>query len=308
VGQGSTFTFTARLVKQAETANHRETSASELRGARLLVVDDHAANRLLLVRLLEGWGCRASEAPDAQTALECLRQAALERDPFHAALVDMQMPGTDGLALGAAIKADRTIAVTRLVMLTSLGQRGDAAGLHRLGFDGYLTKPLRQQHVRDCLALVLGRKADTGASGAGDLITRHTLEELRRRRVRILLAEDNRVNQKVLLAILQRLGYHADAVENGAEAIAALDQREYDLVFMDCQMPELDGYEATRAIRQRGAPFSGIPIVALTAHAMQGDREKCIQSGMDDYLPKPVTPSAVAAALERWLPRTVASG
>jgi two-component system sensor histidine kinase/response regulator len=302
-GHGSTFSFSVRLQKQPECGERRDVVASELRGVRLLIVDDHASNRLLLVRLLTAWGCRAVEADGADAALPLLREASAAGDPFLAALLDLQMPGVDGLSLGTAIKADPAIAATRLIMLTSLGQRGDAAAARQLGFDGYLTKPLRQQHVRDCLALTLGRQPTDRETGAGPLITRHTVEELRRRRIRILVAEDNRVNQKVLLAVLQRLGYGADAVENGGEAIAALERRDYDLVFMDCQMPEVDGYEATRAIRLRSEPFSRIPIVALTAHAMQGDRDVCLAAGMDDYLPKPVTPASVAAALERWLPR-----
>ncbi len=302
-GEGSTFSFTARVERQPEPAVRRDLVPSELRGAKVLVVDDHAVNRRLLIRLLEAWGCKALAVADADSALAALREAAAGEEPYRAALIDMQMPETDGQMLGAAIKAEPVIAPTVLIMMTSLGHRGEAAELKRLGFTGYLTKPLRQQHIRDCLALALGRGADTSASPAEHLITRHTVNELRRARVRILLAEDNRVNQKVILAILQRLGYAADAVENGEQAVSALEKGPYDLVFMDCQMPAMDGYEATRAIRRRGAPFRNVPIIALTANAMQGDREKCIAAGMDDYLPKPVTPSSVTSALERWLPR-----
>jgi PAS domain S-box-containing protein len=306
-GHGSTFTFTVRVVKQPESAERHEPVASELRGAKVLVVDDHSTNRLLVVRLLMGWGCRPVEAADAAAALAALREAAAAGDPFQAALVDMQMPGTDGQMLGAAIKADTSIAGTRLVLMTSLGQRGDGGALRRAGFDGYLAKPLRQRHLRECLSLVLGRGASASpAAPAAQLITRHTVEELRRSRVRILLAEDNRVNQQVFLAILKRLGYRVEAVANGEDAVLALERGHYDVVFMDCQMPVMDGYEATRAIRQLPDPIRGVPIVALTAHAMPGDREHCIAAGMDDYLAKPVTPAAVAAALERWLPRTPA--
>jgi PAS domain S-box-containing protein len=302
-GQGSTFAFTARLKKQPESAARRDPVASELTGARVLVVDDHSTNRLLVVRLLEAWGCRPVEAADAASALAVLRAAVAESDPFQVALIDMQMPDTDGKMLGAAIKADPSIAATTLVLMTSLGQRGETGAIRRLGFDGYLTKPLRQRHVRDCLALALGRRLDASAPAPDHLITRHTVDELRRSRVRILLAEDNRVNQQVILAILKRLAYAVDAVQDGQAAIEALERVSYDLVLMDCQMPIMDGYEATRAIRQSAAPFKSIPIVALTAHAMQGDRQHCIEAGMDDYLAKPVTPAAVAAALERWLPR-----
>jgi CheY-like chemotaxis protein len=218
----------------------------------------------------------------------------------------MQMPDTDGHMLAAAIKADPAIAGTRLILMTSLGQRGDSAEIRRLGFDGYLAKPLRQRYLHECLALVLGRGVCASPATPAQLITRHTVEELRRSRVRILLAEDNRVNQQVFLAILRRLGYRVEAVGNGQEAVLALERGAYDLVFMDCQMPVMDGYEATRAIRHLVAPLSAVPIVALTAHAMQGDREQCIQAGMDDYLAKPVTPAAVAAVLDRWLPRSTA--
>jgi two-component system, sensor histidine kinase and response regulator len=302
-GKGSTFTFTVTLEKQPETATVSDAAAFELTGTRVLVVDDHEANRLLLVRLLKSWGCRPEPACGAAEALAVLHAAVEQDDPFKAALVDMQMPDVDGQSLGVAIKADPAISRTALVMMTSLGHRGEAATLHRLGFDAYLTKPFRQRHVRDCLALVLGRTGKGEDAAPAPLITSHTVDELRRARVRILLAEDNRVNQKVLLAILRRLGYNADAVESGDDVLVALERTAYDLVLMDCQMPGMDGYDATREIRRRRTGFSSIPIVALTAHAMQGDREKCLEAGMDDYLSKPVTPAAVAAVLDRWLPR-----
>ena len=170
-------------------------------------------------------------------------------DPYRVALQDMQMPDMDGEELARRIKAQPEFAETRLVMMTSMGQRGDAARFTELGFAGYLAKPLRQSQLRECLALVLGRQETPQAAAVPGLVTRHTVSEARKRRVRILLAEDNATNQLVALKILERLGYRADAVADGQEAIAALRNIPYDLVLMDCQMPEMDGFEATRQIR-----------------------------------------------------------
>ena len=303
-GEGSTFWFTARLEKQKGDGAAFPEIAAEIRGTRALVVDDHETNRLLVSTLLHSWGCRCEEAESAREALEKLRAGDEEGSPFQVALLDMQMPEMDGEELGRRIKADEKLRETVLVMMTSLGRRGDAGRLEAAGFAAYLSKPVRQSHLHDALALALGAKsAGKGTPAAPKLITRHTLSEAKKRRIRILLAEDTPTNQAVALAILKKLGYRADAVADGREALEALEAIPYDLVLMDCQMPEMDGYEATRRIRELGSdhPASRIPVVAMTAHAMKGDREKCLEAGMDDYLSKPVKPARLAEVLERWL-------
>ena len=188
-------------------------------------------------------------------------------------------------------------------MMTSLGKRGDAKRLEAIGFSAYLTKPVKQSQLYDCLATVLGGGAAPAKTPETALVTRHTLHEARRRKVRILLAEDNLTNQQVALGILEKLGFRADAVANGREAIQALETIPYDIVFMDVQMPVMDGFEATRAIRsgKTGVPNPRIPIIAMTAHAMKGDRERCLEAGMDDYVSKPIAPQALAEALEKWV-------
>jgi CheY-like chemotaxis protein len=257
--------------------------------------------------MLSSWGCRHEEVESADAALQALRKAAAEGDPFCIAVLDMHMPDVDGEMLGAAIRCDRDLRETALIMMTSGGSRGDAARMEKAGFAAYLVKPVRQSQFYDCLAVVLGRKFPAQASVSvgppSGLITRHTLAEQAKLRLRILLAEDNVVNQKVALKTLEKLGYRADVVGNGLEAVCALQSTAYDLVLMDVQMPEMDGMEATRRIRD---PRSGVrnphtPIVALTAHAMTGDRQKCLGAGMDDYLAKPIKPDELAAVLARWL-------
>jgi CheY-like chemotaxis protein len=234
--------------------------------------------------------------------LEVLKAATAAGKAFDAALLDLRMPVQDGAALAQQIKQDPAVGGTVLVLMSSLGQRGDAKRAAAAGFSGYLTKPIRRQHLHDCLALALGRAAASDYPPS-HIITRHTIAEARRGKVRILVAEDNAVNQKVSMAILKKLGYKSDAVANGLEAIAALRNVPYDLVLMDCQMPELDGYEASRRIREQQAPWASIPIIAVTANAMEGDRARCLDAGMNDYVSKPVTAGAVAAALEKWLPK-----
>jgi CheY-like chemotaxis protein len=190
-----------------------------------------------------------------------------------------------------------------MVMLTSLGFPGEAKHFAEIGFAAYLTKPVKSSQLYDCLATVMGGRKKEALASPSPLVTRHSLEEDKRRRFRILLAEDNLVNQKVATAILKKLGYRADIVGNGREAIAALTKTPYHIVLMDCQMPDMDGYAATAEIRR---PDSGVldhqvPVVAMTAHAMKGDREKCIAAGMDDYLAKPIQPQALSTMLDRYL-------
>jgi PAS domain S-box-containing protein len=305
-GHGAEFWFTARFAKQVERTQPL-TQPDAMRGVRVLVVDDNATNREVLNVQLAAWRVRSEEAPDGPMALQALYLAQEAGDPFRIAIIDMQMPGMDGAALARAIKADEKLTDTRLVLCCSLGQRGDARRMQEIGFAAYLTKPVRHREIIDCLSAVLA--GTVAEEQKYPLVTRHTIREMRRCVVRILLAEDNITNQQVALGILKKLGLHADAVANGAEAVKALEILPYDLVLMDVQMPEMNGLDATRKIRnlQSAVRNHRIPIIAMTANAMQGDREKCLEAGMNDYVSKPIIPRALAEALDKWLPRESAA-
>lgn len=313
LGKGSEFWFTARFSKQAGESAYDEIQIGNVSGIKVLVVDDHAINRLLVTNLLNSWGCIYDEAESGVQALEKLCDAAKQGDPFVVALVDMLMPEMDGRDLCVRIKQEPDIASTRLILLTSLGQRGDAAWIHDVGFAGYLTKPLRQSQLHDCLAMVVGSNSVAGQVLPKVLITRHRVIEAQKRSIRLLLVEDNPTNQEVALAILHRIGYKVDLATNGFEALTMLEQKSYNLILMDCQMPEMDGFAATAKIRS--GKLSGvkidIPIIAMTANAMQGDRERCLSAGMDDYIAKPVQPRQLVEKICTWLagikPETVNS-
>lgn len=214
----------------------------------------------------------------------------------------MQMPGMDGAALARIIRMDEKLKDTRLVLCSSLGQRGDAKKMKEIGFAAYLVKPVRHGEIINCLTAVL---AGTMAAGKDQpLGTRYSVPESRQDSARILLAEDNITTQQVAMGILKKLGLRADAVANGAEAVKALEALPYDLVLMDVQMPEMKGLDATRLIRnpQSAVGDHQIPIIAMTANAMQGDRKVCLEAGMNDYVPKSVLPQSLAEALSKWLP------
>ena len=300
-GKGSAFSFTAVFEKPAAGTIRPTPKAADLSGVKVLVTDDFVTNRTLMTNLLKRWGCRFAEAPDGSSALALLKQAACEGDPFVAALLDMQMPLMDGAELGRRIKSDDAIKSTRLVMLTSLGKRGDAERLAGVGFSGYLPKPIRPALLRKCLALVLGRQEPIGSDQ--DLITRHTVAETARRRLRVLVAEDNSTNRIIAVKMLEKLGHMAESVANGEEVVDSLNRIPYDLVLMDCQMPVMDGFRATRIIRGPGSSALNprVPIIALTAHAMKGDRDLCMEAGMNDYVSKPTNVHDLAAAIERCL-------
>ncbi|NUP90298.1 MAG: PAS domain-containing protein [Candidatus Sumerlaeia bacterium] len=306
VGEGSTFWFTVRCERQRTPAPRPSLADGGIRGSRVLVVDDNATNRTILATLLESWGVRHTEVESGAQALEVLRAAAEAGDAYRFALVDYQMPGMDGEELGRAVSGDARTASTRLIMLTSVGRRGDAARMAAAGFSAYLTKPIKQSQLFDCLVAVGSAAPGTGDAERGReaLITKHTLAEMKRRGVRVLLAEDNAVNQRVALRILERLGCQADAVGDGREALAALEAKRYDVLLTDIQMPEMDGYELTRAIRRREANGVHLPIIAMTANAMKGDRELCLAAGMDEYVSKPVRTTDLANALNRCLSRS----
>jgi CheY-like chemotaxis protein len=302
--RGSVFRFDVRLArgKEAPPAPRRNEA---LRGLRVLVVDDNATNRTVLKHNLSGWGLRVTDAPGGAEALRLLWAA---EEPFSLALVDFQMPEMDGLELCRRIKADPALSGVKLIMLTSLGVRGHREQARDAGFDGYLVKPVRLSQLYDCLATVMAGAEPPAPSPALPAASSERKPHFAPRGPRVLLAEDNPVNQAFALRLLQKLGCHVDVAGNGREAVAAVAQAEYALVLMDCEMPEMDGFEATAAIRRREASSPHVPIIALTASAMQGDREACLAAGMDDYLSKPMRPKDLEAMLRRWLVGTMELG
>ena len=304
-GEGSTFWFTIRVAPSHARGGDAGEQPGLLAGHRVLVVDDNRAIRDDLGRQLERWGMDATGVGDGPGALTALHAAAGEGRPYDLALLDLHMPETSGLELGRAIKADSSIAATRLVLLTSLGERGQARAAQDAGFAAFLTKPLRQSSLHDCLATLLGQPAAEGAPGSAGpaFVTRHTLAEARlARRARILVAEDHEINQRVTVGMLERLGYRADVAADGREAVDAVARAHYGLVLMDCQMPGMDGYEAAAAIRRQEAGGRRLPIIALTADSSEGARERCIAAGMDDLVPKPLDRGRLREVLRRWLP------
>jgi CheY-like chemotaxis protein len=302
-GKGSTFWFTARFERQQSgTLALEMPDVSALHDLRALIVDDNATNRKIVAHQLIPWGVVHQAAESGKEALDMLRAAAARGEAYNLAILDLMMPEMDGFQLARTIKADPQIAPTTLVMLTSYGKRGDGVVATEAGIAAYLTKPVRQSQLLETLVSVIGqfnakRKSDNVQPSQS--LTTNTLAERLPQNKLILLAEDNIVNQKVAVRQLQKLGYRADAVADGREAVEALQRIQYDLVLMDCQMPHMDGYEATAEIRRREGTAKHTAIVAMTANALQGDREKCLAAGMDDYISKPVKPEDLAKLLER---------
>ena len=303
-GKGSTFWFTVELEKQP--FDRQETiELGGIDSMRVLVVDDNRAKRHVLRRFLESWRCRVEEAGSAVEAMKMLRANSNGINQFKVVLIDYCMPEMDGESLGKEIKADSRLKDLALVMLTSSGQRGDADRLRNLGFAAFLPRPIKQSQLFDCLQIITGKRVMIEKNSAGQIVTRYSISEDRKRRARILLAEDSIINQKIALHILEKkLGFHADVVNNGREAIDSLKRTDYDMILMDCQMPEMDGYEATQIIRDSLSTVRNhnIPIIAMTANAMNGDREKCIDAGMDDYVSKPISVNKLFESIERHLP------
>jgi signal transduction histidine kinase/DNA-binding response OmpR family regulator len=301
-GVGSTFWFTARLGVSLHAPAQPRAMHAVLQYQRVLVVDDNATNRKVLAGQLELCGLQPVCAASAQQALALMNQAADVGELFAVALLDHQMPDYDGAELGRAIIGDERLKATRLILLTSSGQRGEGQQFSELGFAGYLLKPVAQRDLIDCLLIVLAANAEEWHTRTQSIVTRHDLRALRAHEKRcVLVADDNVVNQKVACRMLENLGYRADAASNGSEALTAWSTGRYDLILMDCQMPVLDGYEATREIRRREEGQAHIPIVALTADAMKGVEVDCAAAGMDDYISKPIDRQKLAACLERFL-------
>jgi PAS domain S-box-containing protein len=307
LGEGSTFSFTLRLPLQSD-APSISLPAVDLSGVRVLIVDDNTVNRRVLHEQLNNWNLKNESSATGEHALEMLRAAQAAGTPFHMAILDHQMPDMDGEMLGHAIKADDTISDTILVMLTSLGQKGDASRLKSAGFAAYLLKPARQSELLGTLVNVWAARE---SGPCAELVTRHSIapdhalpQTVHRswKGTRVLVAEDNIVNQKVATLMLQSLGCRVEVAANGREALRMLNSAPFTMIFMDCEMPEMDGYEATAEIRRRTDGKDNLPIIAVTAKATQGDRDYCLQAGMDDYMSKPVNLRDFQAALERWGP------
>jgi PAS domain S-box-containing protein len=304
-GVGSVFWFTAQFAPVIDSLQPLYPAPASIKGQRVLVVDDNATNRKVLMGQLLLCEVEPMSASSADEALSLMRQARGAGRGFDAALLDHQMPDCDGAELGRMIIQDETLKATRLIMLTSSGQRGDGQLFAEIGFAGYLLKPVSQRDLTECLMLVLANEADTWRMQSQPIVTRHALRAQRARtRNRILLAEDNLVNQKVAVRLLEKLDYRVHVVADGHAVVAAWQTGNFDLILMDCQMPGMDGYEATRTIRKLEDGKRHIPIVALTAHAMKGDEEKCRAAGMDDYLSKPINRAKLDACLDRLLPST----
>ena len=322
VGLGSQFWFTIRMQRQP---GQEPTSLSlpSIEDTRIFFVDDNLKNQTTLKHYAHAWGLPCDSASNAQLALEALHASAQVNQPYDLAIIDQNISDMDAYALAEHMQADPLLSSIRLILLTSLGHRGDAQKAQQAGFIGYLTKPIHQSQLFRCIAIAMGQMRERDGhptSPTPDLITRHTLNEQDTlNHGRVLLAEDNLVNQKVSVRMLRKLGYQVDVVENGKEALQATSRYSYSLVLMDCQMPEMDGYEATRKIREaetkkyvasedrsratgdgRRDTHTRVPIIAMTANSLKGDREKCLEAGMDDFLPKPVSLETLEKTLHRW--------
>jgi signal transduction histidine kinase/CheY-like chemotaxis protein len=302
-GNGSTFWFRVVLEKQTAEEIARSVQPVDLKNKRILIVDDNALNRTVLREQLLAWQCQVWEAAGGTEALCLMHRQLGVKEPFDAVILDMLMPEMDGKTLGRRIKADPLLTQTILVMLTSAGKRGDATMLQDIGFAAYLVKPVKQQQLRECLSTVLGIPQRAVFKPAAPILTRHRLTEERKRSIRILLVEDNPINQKVALKMLKKFGYSADTAASGAQALKQLETISYHIVLMDVGMPDMDGFQVTAVIRdpQSSVLNHHVVIIALTAHAMQGDREKCIENGMNDYLPKPINPQDLLDTIEKWV-------
>ena len=300
-GMGSEFVFIVPFRKGAESDRLLPVPRADLRGVRVLVVDDNATNREIVEKQLYAWGMKCRGAGGGEEGLSVLREAASEGAPFELAILDYNMPDIDGLRLAGMITSDPSLAGIRLIMISSVGIRGDGRRAREIGISGYLTKPIRRDILFESIAAVMG-SSDPGVEG--NLVTRHTVAGTRRRiGGKILLVEDNPLNQEVTLGMLSVLGCDADVAGNGQVGLDMIAAKRYDLVLMDCQMPVMDGYAATRALRAREKESGGgrLRVVALTANALSGDSDACLAAGMDGYLSKPFTIQKLGNILSKWL-------
>jgi two-component system, sensor histidine kinase and response regulator len=300
LGRGSTFHFTARLKKATSEEIKIGTIAPPevLRDVKVLVVDDNPTNRRILEGMLTRWEMKPTSASSAQEALQAIADAKAADRPFRLVLTDTNMPTMNGFDLAEQIRAEPEQSPPILLMLTSFGQKGDAARCRKLGVAAYLVKPIRQSELREAIARAMGARPPEGAIPQ---ITQYSIASEANGALRILVAEDNLVNQRLIVRLLKKRGHRVTLAQNGREAVDAYAKARFDVVFMDLQMPEMDGFEATAAIRAaKKGRDEHLPIVALTAHAMKGDRERCLAAGMDGYLTKPIQTKALDEILNNY--------
>ncbi len=301
-GKGSTFWFSTVLKKQNKISQDTAIVSEEhIRGKRILIADKNKTNQLVLKEQLKKLGCLTDETLDGVSALKKLLSAKKGGAPFDFAIIDPEMPKMNGVELTKLIKADKMLKDTLIVIIVSAGQRGDASTLEKLGASAYLVKPVKQTHLKYCLLTLTMEKQLSKNLSHEHIVTRHSLSEKQKHAKKILLAEDNQTNSAVAVGILEKLGYRANTVENGIEAIKELSNNHYDLVLMDIQMPEMDGFEATEIIRNPTSSVKnhGVPIIAMTAHAGKRYKDKCIACGMNNYISKPIEPKILIETMEK---------
>jgi PAS domain S-box-containing protein len=305
LGRGSTFWFTAVFEKQAaEDLPDGDLLKVSLKDVRILIAGSPSVSAMAK-QLVEAWGGRSLEVSSGQAIVPTLQEAVGQGSPFRLALVDIDLPDLNGPGVARVIKSEPSVSDTLLVAMTSSPLRGDGIELRQEGFAGYLHKPLQASTLFNTLVEVLKSPQAADAAAPAPLVTRHTLREQKllrpRSASRVLLAEDNQVNQRITLRLLEKLGFQADAVVNGREAVEAMASKDYALVLMDCQMPDMDGFEATAIIRNKERYGRHTPICALTANAMGGDRERCLAAGMDDYVCKPIGLEQLKKTIDQWV-------
>ena len=304
-GRGSTFFFTANM-DVVERKFPSFVPQANLLGLKTLIVDDVETNRRICQEFFEQWGMDVAAVKNGNEAIAALKKATAKGNPFKLAVIDNLMPGVSGIELARSIKSDPDLDSTRLILFTSMADRSTLKQANDANFQGFISKPIRRDLLHDCITVIMGLKDEDSKD---HLVTKHIVREADARKdARFLLVEDNKVNQKVAIGMLKKLGYRADIAEDGQEAVSAVRHNSYDIILMDCQMPVMDGFAATQAIRlwEKEQQHPRVPIIAMTANAMEGDDQLCFDAGMDDYIAKPVKKSILDEKIEHWLTSQVA--
>ncbi|MBI5633752.1 MAG: response regulator [Nitrospirae bacterium] len=300
-GKGSSFWFSLSFEKQQGVLASEEALGFDFRGVKVLISDDNETNRNILIKMFGGVGCIADAVSGGEATLAALGEAAGAGNPYRAAVLEMQTPDMKSERTIAAIRNTPSIKDTAIIVITPLGLRGDVARLRELGCEGYLVKPVKQTFLLDVVASILGARAEGRRREISPVVTKYATLERKFSNLSILVVEDNPINQKLIVAMLNKGGYSTiELADNGRAAIEAAGRNDFDIIFMDIQMPEIDGFRATKMIREKEAGRRHTIIVAMTALAMKGDRERCLEAGMDDYLSKPIDPQALFMVIEKW--------